>query len=70
MALGGVKEGFKMGMKLGVWTTVFFAVEDIWDEIRGKRDAFNTVVASLSVAGGFSLWSKSADHTFQFGFWA
>jgi hypothetical protein len=57
MALGGLKEGMKMGAKLGFWTGIFFGVEECWDEIRGRRDALNTVIAGLSVAGGFSLWS-------------
>jgi hypothetical protein len=60
MALGGVKEGLKMGAKVSLWTAAFFYIEDCWDEIRGKKDFLNTVVASLSVAGGFSLWSLSA----------
>jgi hypothetical protein len=58
MALGGVKEGLKMGGKLAVWTAGFFWIEDRWDEIRGERDFVNTVVASACVAGGWSLWSR------------
>lgn len=59
MALGGVREGLKMGARMSVWVAAFFAIEDAWDEIRGKKDFVNTVIASLTVAGGFSLWSKS-----------
>lgn len=58
MALGGMREGIKMGAKLGFWTFAFFGIEDSWDEIRGTRDAANTVLAALSVAGGWSLWSE------------
>ena len=57
MALGGVKEGLKMGAKVSVWTAGFFAIEEMFDRYRGTKDFINTVIASLSVAGGFSLWS-------------
>jgi hypothetical protein len=60
MALGGVKEGFKMGAKVSFWTAAFFSVEEIFDRYRGTKDFVNTVIASLSVAGGFSLWSRSS----------
>jgi hypothetical protein len=59
MALGGVKEGLKMGFKVSAWVAAFFALEDCWDRIRGKKDLVNTVMSSLTVAGGFSLWSMS-----------
>jgi len=58
MALGGVKEGFKMGAKVSFWTAAFFSVEEIFDRYRGTKDFVNTVIASLSVAGGFSLWNR------------
>ncbi|PMD20754.1 hypothetical protein NA56DRAFT_671056 [Hyaloscypha hepaticicola] len=58
MALGGVKEGFKMGGKVSFWTAAFFSVEEIFDRYRGTKDFINTVIASLSVAGGFSLWNR------------
>ncbi len=44
---------------MAIWTGLFFWIEDAWDDVRGKRDAGNTVLASATVAGGFSLWSKS-----------
>lgn len=35
-------------------------VEEAVDRVRGgKRDFASTVVAGLSVAGGFSAWSRS-----------
>ncbi|KAM3086165.1 hypothetical protein ACMFMG_000301 [Clarireedia jacksonii] len=58
MALGGVKEGLKMGGKIAVWTAGFLATEEILDQFRGRKDFLSTVVASLSVAGGFSLWNR------------
>jgi hypothetical protein len=58
MALGGMKEGIRMGAKMGVWVAMFFAIEDGWDVTRGQKDFLNTVMASLTVAGGFSLWSE------------
>jgi len=58
MALGGVKEGLKMGAKVGFWTAGFFGIEEMFDRYRGTKDFLNTVLASLSVAGGFSLWNR------------
>ncbi|RKF79062.1 hypothetical protein GcM3_059030 [Golovinomyces cichoracearum] len=57
-ALGGVKEGAKMGWKIGVWTAAFFTVENIFDIWRGEKDFINTVAGGLAVAGGF-CWSNS-----------
>ena len=56
--LGGVKEGLKMGMKVGFWVGGFFTIEEAIDRARGgRRDFLSTIVAGLSVAGGFSAWS-------------
>lgn len=57
MALAGVKEGLKMGARVSFWTASFFSIEELFDRYRGTKDFLNTVIASLSVAGGFSLWS-------------
>lgn len=58
MAFGGVKEGIRMGAKVSFWTIGFFYIEDMFDRYRGTKDFVNTVVASLSVAGAFSIWSR------------
>ncbi|OBT72161.1 hypothetical protein VF21_08768 [Pseudogymnoascus sp. 05NY08] len=58
MMLEGVKEGVRMGGRVAVWTGVFLGVEEVVDVVRGRRDVGGTVVASLSVAGGFSLWNR------------
>jgi hypothetical protein len=60
VALGGVKEGLKMGTRMSVWVAGFFTVENMLDGWRGEggNDFFNTVTASLVVAGAFSLWSE------------
>lgn len=63
MARGALKEGIKMGFKVSFWTTAMFAVEDMYDEHRGSKDFVNTVLASLTVAGGFSLWSTHRNMT-------
>lgn len=55
--LGAVKEGLKMGGKVWVWAATFLAIEETVDRWRGDRDFLSTVVAGLSVAGGFSAWS-------------
>ncbi len=49
-----------MGAKVSFWTAGFFSIEEMFDRYRGTKDFINTVIASLSVAGGFSLWSKSS----------
>ena len=58
MMLDGVREGVRMGGRVAVWTGLFLGTEEVWDVVRGRRDVGNTVIASLTVAGGFSLWSK------------
>jgi len=58
IALGAVKEGFKMGTKVGFWVGSYFAIEEAIDRARGGRtDFLSSVVAGMSVAGGFSAWS-------------
>ena len=56
--LGGLKEGLKMGGKLGGWVSAFFVIEEAVDRIRGRRDVGGSVVAGLSLGGGWSAWSK------------
>ena len=58
VANGGIREGFKMGAKLSVVTTATFAIENMFDTYRGTKDFVNTVIACVTVAGGFSLWSR------------
>ncbi|KAI9742883.1 MAG: hypothetical protein M1818_003612 [Claussenomyces sp. TS43310] len=59
MALGGVREGLRMGGRTAFWVAAFCAIENGWDEVRGgSKDFFNTMMASLTVAGGFSLWNR------------
>ena len=57
MAWGGLREGVKLGFKVAFWTAGFFGIENSIDQCRGSKDVLSTVLASLSVAGGFSLWS-------------
>ncbi|MCJ1309440.1 hypothetical protein MMC25_003100 [Agyrium rufum] len=58
--LGGAKEGMKMAGKLGFLVGSFFVVEESVDRARGgSKDAGASLVAGLTVAGGFSAWSKS-----------
>jgi hypothetical protein len=58
VAYGGVKEGLRMGGRVCFWTTLMFAIEDMFDSYRGTADAFNTVLSCVTVAGGFSAWRK------------
>ena len=57
LAFGGIKEGIKTGARMGVLTAAIFCAENLFDVYRGSKDLFNTVGASLAVAGGFSLLS-------------
>ncbi|KAI9861298.1 MAG: hypothetical protein M1824_002505 [Vezdaea acicularis] len=66
MMLGGVKEGFRMGLKVGWWGGVFFVAEEAVDQLRnrwgGGKDAGSTLVAGLGVSGGFALWNRFTIH--------
>ncbi|KAK2018483.1 hypothetical protein LZ32DRAFT_328458 [Colletotrichum eremochloae] len=55
---GGIREGLRMGNKLSFWTLMAFGLESTVDRYRGKTDLLSTVLASLTVAGGFSLWNR------------
>lgn len=48
-----------MGTKVGFWVGTYIAIEEAIDRARGGRaDFLSSVIAGMSVAGGFSLWSK------------
>lgn len=57
VAHGGLREGLRMGTKICFWTTTMFAIENMFDNSRGQKDLINTVLACVTVAGGFSVWS-------------
>lgn len=65
VAFSSIKEGLKMGGRVSIWTTAMFAIENMFDVWRGYPDAINTVLASVTVAGGFSLWRKSQGPIFS-----
>ena len=52
--LGGLKEGLKMGSKVGFWAGSFFIIEEAVDRWRGAKDFLSTVIAGMAIAGGFS----------------
>ncbi|KAF2138317.1 uncharacterized protein K452DRAFT_277410 [Aplosporella prunicola CBS 121167] len=62
MMLGGLREGLRMGARLGVWATGFFVCEEAVDRLRGvanrRGDFGSTVVAGLGTAGAWSLWNR------------
>ncbi|KAI0881614.1 uncharacterized protein GGS22DRAFT_60030 [Annulohypoxylon maeteangense] len=58
LALGGLKEGLKVGARLSILSTAMFCAENLFDVYRGTKDLFSTVMASLAVAGGFSFWNR------------
>lgn len=55
---GGIREGFRMGLKTGFWSLMALSLESTVDRYRGSSDMFSTVVATLTVAGAFSLWRE------------
>ena len=57
VAFGGLREGLRMGAKVCFWTTTMFSIEHMFDQSRGQKDFVNTVLACVTVAGGFSAWS-------------
>lgn len=55
---GGIREGFRMAARTGLWSFMALSLESTVDRCRGTTDMFSTVIASLTVAGAFSIWSK------------
>lgn len=55
---GGISEGFRMASRTSLWTIVALGLESSVDRYRGCSDMFSTTVATLTVAGAFSLWRK------------
>ncbi|KAL6354160.1 hypothetical protein LRP88_12494 [Fusarium phalaenopsidis] len=55
---GGIREGFRMGLKTGLWSMMALSLESTVDRYRGASDMFSTTIATLTVAGAFSLWRK------------
>ncbi|GAO13642.1 hypothetical protein UVI_02017490 [Ustilaginoidea virens] len=53
---GGIREGFRMGAKTSFWSFVALGLESTVDRYRGSSDMFSTTMATLTVAGAFSLW--------------
>jgi hypothetical protein len=53
--LGGLKDGVKMGSKLGIGSLVFCIFEETVDHARDTRDFLSTVTAGLSFSGVYSL---------------
>ncbi|KAJ5174901.1 uncharacterized protein N7482_000778 [Penicillium canariense] len=58
--VGGVKDGFKMGSKLGAGALAFCLFEETVDYARhDERDFLSTVTAGLSCSGIYSLLGKT-----------
>jgi hypothetical protein len=64
VATAGLVEGMKMGMRVSFWTTTMLGIEHMFDTYRGTADVLNTLTSCVTVAGGFSLWSKETFHDF------
>ncbi|KAG6303143.1 hypothetical protein E4U09_000942 [Claviceps aff. purpurea] len=55
---GGISEGFRMAARTSLWTIMALGLESSVDRYRGCSDMFSTTVATLTVAGAFSLWHR------------
>lgn len=55
---GGIREGIKMGARTGFWSFMALSLESTVDRCRGASDMFSTIIASLTVAGAFSVLSR------------
>ena len=64
--LGGIREGLRMGPKIGFWAGSFFLAEEAVDRWRGKKDFLSTVVAGMTIAAGFSGQPWSVFPTVKF----
>lgn len=54
---GGIREGFRMACRTSGWSFAALGLESTVDRLRGTSDVLSTVVATVSVAGMFSLTS-------------
>ncbi|KAB8202813.1 hypothetical protein P875_00076026 [Aspergillus parasiticus SU-1] len=62
--VGGVKEGMKMGLKLGFGALAFCLFEETVDYARhDRRDFLSTVTAGLSFSGIYSLLARHDVYT-------
>ncbi|PYI01038.1 hypothetical protein BO78DRAFT_328616 [Aspergillus sclerotiicarbonarius CBS 121057] len=62
--IGGVKEGFRMGAKLGTGALLFCLFEETVDYARhDQRDFLSTVTAGLSFSGIYSLLGRHDVYT-------
>ncbi|KAK3181786.1 hypothetical protein K4F52_006853 [Lecanicillium sp. MT-2017a] len=68
---GGIREGFRMACRTSGWSFAALGLESTVDRLRGTSDVLSTVVATVSVAGMFSLTNKlslaAAAHTAKYG---
>lgn len=55
---GGIREAARMAARTGLWTFMALGLESTVDRYRGASDMFSTTIATLTVAGTFSLWRK------------
>ena len=61
--VGGVKEGIRMGARVGFWTGTFLVIESSLDKWRETKDFISSSIAGFSVASAFSLTSKSSERS-------
>lgn len=67
---GGIGEGFRMAVRTGIWSFMALSLESTVDRCRGTTDMLSTVIATLTVAGAFSIWRKSENIPFVLFDWS
>ncbi|KAH6695468.1 hypothetical protein F5X68DRAFT_30479 [Plectosphaerella plurivora] len=55
---GALREGVRLGSRLGLWAVLAFSLESTIDRCRGQTDMISTVCASVTAAGCFSAWNR------------
>jgi hypothetical protein len=56
---GAMREGLRLGSRIGIWAVLAFSLESTIDRCRGQTDMISTICASVTAAGCFSAWSES-----------
>ena len=54
---GGVKEGSKMGLRVGSLVAAYVLAEEALDSYREEKDFLSSVIAGMGTAGAYGAWS-------------
>ena len=54
---GGVKEGIRMGLKIGSLVAAYVLAEEALDAYREEKDFLSSLIAGMGTAGAYGIWS-------------